>query len=93
MPCGKTSRQAVLSAHVLFDVAVPLIIPDSFTTFQLLAPEMLALACTNRKDGEVLVVGKIQFFWASVLHAPTCHSLPAVQIGKGTQYEQAAQIA
>ena len=41
---------------------------DAFARGAMLAPKMFALASAQGEDGEIVVVGEIQFFWAPVLH-------------------------
>ena len=47
------------------------IVTDVFPPLHRLAAKMLTFTGTDRKNGEIFVVGKIQLFWASTLHYPT----------------------
>ncbi|HVK59797.1 MAG TPA: hypothetical protein VM735_13510 [Candidatus Kapabacteria bacterium] len=32
-------------------------------------PGMATLAASHRKNGEIIVVGEVEFFWAPILHS------------------------
>ena len=67
---GSLAEPDLARRRGLLGVAIT-IVTNVFPPLQRLTAEMFTLTGTNRKNGEIFVVGKIQLFWASTLHYST----------------------